>query len=86
MPVEVQDFDKPEGLAKYKTDTSKPENENETAAENTTEVDKLAEREKVSNETTNVTDTPQSDTPTANKSKSRKRKQELKPEPETTAV
>ncbi|MBW4632986.1 MAG: DNA polymerase III subunit beta [Iphinoe sp. HA4291-MV1] len=86
MPVEVQDFDKPEGLTKQKTDTSKPENK--TGAENITGVDKLPELEKVSNETTNVTDTPPSHTPTANKSKSRKRKQELKPEPklETTAV
>ncbi len=84
MPVDVQDFDKPESL----TNTSKPENE--PVAENTAEVAQLTEAKEVSNETTNATDTPSSDTPTNNQSKSRKRKQESKPEPEpeleTTAV
>ncbi|NEU75325.1 DNA polymerase III subunit beta [Hassallia byssoidea VB512170] len=65
MPVDVQDFDKPENLAT----TSKPE----------TETVDISEQE-VSNETTNIAETSPSDTASTSKSKSRKRnKQEAKP-------
>ncbi|MBD2604104.1 DNA polymerase III subunit beta [Scytonema hofmannii FACHB-248] len=64
MPVDVQDFDKPENLAT----TSKPESETVDISE-----------QEVSNETTNIAETSPSDTASTSKSKSRKRKQEAKP-------
>ncbi|MBW4567415.1 MAG: DNA polymerase III subunit beta [Tolypothrix carrinoi HA7290-LM1] len=64
MPVDVQDFDKPENLAT----TSKPESETVDISE-----------QEVSNETTSITETSPSDTASTSKSKSRKRKQEAKP-------
>lgn len=64
MPVDVQDFDKPENLAT----TSKPESETVDISE-----------QEVSNETTNIAETSPSDTASTSKSKSRKRKQEGKP-------
>ena len=65
MPVDVQDFDKPENLAT----TSKPESETVDISE-----------QEVSNETTSITETSPSDTASTSKSKSRKRnKQEGKP-------
>ncbi|RAM51914.1 MAG: DNA polymerase III subunit beta [Hapalosiphonaceae cyanobacterium JJU2] len=76
MPVDVQDFDKPQQLK----DTSKPDAE--AVAENSAEVDSLPEAEQVSDETTDQEEKATSDTPAANKPKSRKRKQEAKPKPE----
>lgn len=64
MPVDVQDFDKPENLAT----TSKPESETVDISE-----------QEVSNETTNIAETSPSDTASTSKSKSRKRKPEAKP-------